>query len=323
MSRYEMFDRQRIVLADLSVRGNELAAADCLDLSAPSKPFVHPDFDEFIDCILAARRWHRPVILMMGGHPIKLGLSRFLIDLMQRRLITHLAMNGAGIIHDYELALTGGTSEDAAKWIVNGQFGLWKETGGLNKLINGAAQRGEGLGEGVGRIIEEQLFMRRDLSLAAAGWRTFVPVTVHVSLGSDIIHAHPNCDGAAMGAATYTDFLILARSIENLEGGVFINIGSAVTGPEVYLKTLAMARNAAQRENRHIRSFTTAVFDLRPLPENYRDALPSKSDHMYYYRPWKTILKRTVTDGGKSYYFAGNHLATIPTLWSRLQTHVA
>jgi hypothetical protein len=111
MSRYEVFDRQRIVLADLALRGNELAAADCLDLSAPSKPFVHPDFDEFIHCILAARRRHRPVILMMGGHPVKLGLSRYLIDLMQRRLITHLAMNGAGIIHDYELALTGGTSE--------------------------------------------------------------------------------------------------------------------------------------------------------------------------------------------------------------------
>jgi hypothetical protein len=190
-------------------------------------------------------------------------------------------------------------------------------------LINGAAQRGEGLGEGVGRIIEQQSFLRRDLSLAAAGWRSFVPVTVHVSVGSDIIHAHPNCDGAALGAATYTDFLIFARSIESLEGGVFINIGSAVTGPEVYLKALAMARNAAQRENRHIRSFTTAVFDLIALPENYRDALPSKSHHLYYYRPWKTILKRTVTDGGKSYYFAGNHLATIPTLWSRLQSYVA
>src|SRR5262249_45558766 len=161
----------------------------------------------------------RPVVLMMGGHPIKLGLSRFLIDLIERRLITHLATNGAGIIHDFELALAGGTSEDVARWVRAGQFGLWRETGRLNDLIREAAEAGEGLGEAVGRVIEQERFPHRDLSVAAAGWRTGPPVTCHVSVGSDIIHALPNCDGADLGGASYTDFLIFARTVADLEGG--------------------------------------------------------------------------------------------------------
>ena len=315
MSRYPLFDRREIRLADLASRGHDLRAADCRTLDAPFEPFDHPEYPELIDQIVAARRNGRPVIAMIGGHPVKLGLSRYLIDLMERGVITHLAANGAVLIHDFELALIGGTSESVPKWIQLGQFGLWQQTSRLNDIIAEAARRGEGLGEAIGRVIEHERFAHRELSLAAAGWRTGVPVTAHVSIGSDIIHAHANCDGAALGATSFTDFLIFAESVRRLEGGVFLNIGSAVTGPEVYLKALAMARNVARQRGEEIRRFTTAVFDLVNLPDDYRDGTPAKDHPQYYYRPWKTILVRTVADGGRSYYFAGDHRRTIPTLW--------
>lgn len=320
MSRYELFDRRRLELFDVDRRGHDLLAERCLPLAPVEQPYAHPEFPELVRAIAAARASDRPVILMMGGHPIKLGLSRFLVDLIERRLVTHLATAGAGVIHDFELALLGGTSEDVPKWIAQGQFGLWKETGRLNDVIAEAAQKDEGLGEAVGRRIDQEAFPHRDLSLFAAAWRSRVPATVHVGVGSDIIHAHANCDGAALGQASYTDFLIFARSIEKLEGGVFLNVGTAVTGPEVYLKALAMARNVARGQKREIRRFTTAVFDLVTLPADFRRGPPTKNEPQYYYRPWKTILVRTVADGGTSYYFQGDHRATIPTLWHQLVT---
>ena len=318
MCRYPLFDRSLIQLSPLINRGHDLHAADCCSLDAPFETYQHPEYSELIDQIIAARRRGRPVIMMIGGHPVKLGLSRYLIDLIERGIITHLAANGAVLIHDYELALGGGTSENVPKWIQLGQFGLWRETSRLNDLIVEAAQRGEGMGEAVGRVVEEERFAFRELSLAAAGWRSGVPVTAHVSIGSDIIHAHANCDGAALGATSYTDFLIFAHSVQQLEGGVFLNIGSAVTGPEVYLKALSMARNVARQRGEEIRRFTTAVFDLADLPGDFRDGTPSKEHPQYYYRPWKTILVRTVADGGRSYYFAGDHRQTLPTLWREL-----
>jgi hypothetical protein len=318
MSRYEIFDRSCLELQSLSLRGHDLAWSDCLPLAPQAEPYDHPEFADLLDRIRQARDNERPVVLMMGAHPIKLGLSRFLVDLIERRWVTHVAMNGAGIIHDLELAMAGGTSESTARWIVAGQFGLWRETGILNDVIQDAAQRGEGIGEAVGRVIEQQQFSHRDLSIAMAGWRVGTPITCHVGIGSDIIHAHPNCSGAALGAASYTDFLIFARAIQGLKGGVFLNVGSAVTGPEVFLKALSMARNVARQKGRDIRQFTTAVFDLVPVPSEYRDGPPAKDHPMYYYRPWKTILVRTVADGGHSFFFRGDHRQTIPALWHAL-----
>ena len=319
MSRYPQFDRQRLDLKPLAERGHDLVSSACWPLEPPREPFDHPELSEFVSRIIAARKAGRPVVLMMGAHPIKLGLSRFLIDLIERGFVTHFATNGAGLIHDFELALVGGTSEDVSKWIPVGQFGLWQETAGLNDVIREAAERGEGLGEAVGRVIQDRQFPHRDLSLAAACWRAGIPCTCHVSVGSDIIHSLPNCDGAALGQTSFTDFLIFTHSIEQLEGGVYLNVGSAVTGPEVYLKSLSMARNVARQEGREIRHFTTAVFDLVSLPDNYRDGTPSKSHPGYYYRPWKTILVRTVADGGTSFYFCADHRQTIPTLWHELR----
>jgi hypothetical protein len=316
MSRYELFDRSRVELRDLAERGHDFLAAECLPLAAPREPYAHPDFGCLVERIQAALAAQRPVILMMGAHPIKVGLSRFLADLVTRRIVTHVASNGAALIHDFELASFGGTTESVAHWIARGQFGLWRETSRLNELARQAAARGDGLGETVGRTLQETKPPYVELSVSATAWKVGTPMTVHVGIGSDIVHAHPNFDGAAWGKATDTDFLIFGRSVESLDGGVFLNLGTAVAGPEVFLKALSMARNVAKQGGRSIRNFTTAVFDLLDLPENYRDGPPSKDHPQYYYRPWKTLLCRTVADGGQSYYFCGDHRQTVPTLWA-------
>ncbi len=202
MSRYELFDRQQLDLRHLSERGHDMTMERLVPVESPSVFFEHPEFGDLVGAIVAARQHNRPVVVMMGGHPIKVGLSRFLIDLIERKLITHLATNGAGIIHDFELAMVGGTSENVAKWIQAGQFGLWHETSRLNDVIVEAAKQGEGLGEATGRTIMEQEFPNRGVSIAAAGYRSGVPITSHVSVGSDIIHAMPNSDGAALGNAS-------------------------------------------------------------------------------------------------------------------------
>jgi hypothetical protein len=170
-----------------------------------------------------------------------------------------------------------------------------------------------GLGEYFGQCIDAAGYECRELSVLAAAWRCSVPVTVHVGIGYDILHEHPNCDGAAWGAASYRDFLIFARAIERLEGGVVLSFGSAVMAPEVYLKALAMARNVAHQEGRTIRDFTTAVFDLAPIAGDISCEAP-KTDAAYYFRPHKTMLVRTVAEGGKAFYFCGRHRATFPAL---------
>jgi hypothetical protein len=145
-----------------------------------------------------------------------------------------------------------------------------------------------------------------------------VPVTCHVSIGSDITHGYANCDGAALGDASHRDFLIFASTIQQLQGGVFLNVGAAVTGPEVFLKALSMARNVARQHGQRIDRFATAVFDLIDLPENWAEGPPPPDHPLYYYRPWKTLLVRTVAEGGRAFYFRGDHRETIPTLWSSL-----
>jgi hypothetical protein len=252
-------------------------------------------------------------IFIMGAHVIRAGVSRYIIDLMERGLIDHIAMNGAGPIHDWEFALIGATTESVTHYIRSGEFGLWRETGEMNASIREGQRVGLGLGEALGRAILHGKFPHADVSILAAGVRLGIPITVHIGIGYDILHEHPNCDGAALGETSYRDFLIFAQNVLRLEGGVLLNFGSAVMGPEVYLKALAMARNVAHQEGRFIRQFTTAVFDLVSLEENSRQQA-DKSDPRYYYRPWKTILVRTVADGGESFYIQGEHRLTVPHL---------
>jgi hypothetical protein len=310
---YLTFDRSRLRIEPLAERIHDMSLSDVLALDADIPPFDNSDLAVVAERVAQAHQNRRPVILMMGAHVIKVGLARFVIDMLERGVISHVAMNGAGPIHDFELALIGASTESVARYIEGGQFGLWEETGRINDAIQEAALEGIGLGEAVGRMIEQGAFPHREISVLAAGFRLDVPVTVHVGVGYDIIHEHPNCDGAALGAASYHDFLVFAHSVENLEGGVLLNFGTSVMGPEVYLKALAMARNVAHQEGRDIRHFTTAVFDLLELgPDLHHEA--SKSDPRYYFRPYKTILVRTVADGGESFYIRGDHRVTFPSL---------
>lgn len=309
----QLFDRSRLKIRPLGQRQHDLDLSQVLPLDAPLPPFDHPALPELGRRLVAARARGSARILLMGAHVIRAGVSRYLIDLMERGLINHLALNGAGPIHDWELALIGATTESVARYIQTGEFGLWEETGRMNDVINAGARSGLGLGEALGRAILQGEFPHKDISLLATAVRLGVPVTVHVGIGQDILHEHPNCDGAALGQTSYHDFLVLAETVRHLEDGVLLNFGSAVMGPEVYLKALAMARNVAHQEDRVIRHFTTAVFDLVPLEANYREQA-RKSDPRYYYRPWKTILVRTVADGGESFYIQGDHRLTVPHL---------
>jgi hypothetical protein len=288
----------------------------------PIVPLAKPAIPGLARAVLDARDRDAAVILMMGAHVLRAGNGPLIADLMRRRLITHVAMNGASAIHDFEFALVGATCESVARYIRSGEFGLWEETGRLNDCAAKAAAEGQGFGETLGRYIEEERLPHRDVSVLAAGYRYQVPVTVHVAVGQDIVHEHPNCDGAAVGAASYTDFLVFTESVCHLEGGVLLNFGTAVMGPEVYLKALAMARNVAHQHGEVIAHFHTAVFDLLDLEKEDISREAPKGSPGYYFRPWKTILVRTVADGGNSVYVQGDHARTFPTLYYHLNPRI-
>ncbi|MCZ2341287.1 MAG: hypothetical protein LC104_05755 [Bacteroidales bacterium] len=310
---YPQFDRNRLKVQPLAERQHDLTHAAVQSLTDPIG-FSHPSLSPIAERLNAARETGAARLWMMGAHVLRAGTQRHLIDLMDRGLISLIAMNGAGPIHDYEFARIGATTESVARYVRTGEFGLWRETGLLNDILAAGVAEGLGYGETIGRAIAESDFPHRDISILAAAYQRGIPVTVHIGIGYDIIHEHPNADGAVLGQASYTDFLIFAEQIRYLEGGVVLNFGTAVMGPEVYLKALAMARNVAHQNDQRIAHFTTAVFDLIPLDDDYHRQAP-KTDPRYYYRPWKTILVRTVADGGESFYIQGDHRQTLPALW--------
>ena len=319
-TKYAVFDRSRLVIKPLVERTHDLHLDRWLALDDPAPPFAHPQLDEVAQRLVSAKNNGATGILMMGAHVLRAGVNRHIIDLIERGSLDHIAMNGAGMIHDYELARIGATTESVARYIRTGEFGLWRETGELNEWVAESAALGLGLGENAGRRIDASDYPHKSLSVLAAAFRHSVPVTVHVGIGYDILHQHPNCDGAAFGASSYRDFLIFARTVERLEGGVLLSFGSAIMAPEVYLKALAMARNVAHQEGREIRRFATAVFDLVPIQGDIHTELP-KTDAGYYFRPQKTMLVRTVADGGASFYFCGDHRATVPALRRAILNH--
>jgi hypothetical protein len=309
------FDRTRLTIRLLQERQHDLDLSSIRPLEKTA--VCYDSIAEVATRIQKAKTNGRAVILMMGGHVIRSGVQRYLIDLLERGYISCIALNGAGMIHDFEFALIGATTESVATYIQDGQFGLWQETGRMNDIIYDAYQNSLGMGEAVGKAITKGEFPHKDISVLAAGYILHVPITVHVGIGYDIIHEHPNCDGAATGATSYRDFLRFAKIVENLEGGVVMNFGSAVMAPEVFLKALSMARNVAHQQERTIKHFTTLVCDLHALPENFRQEL-SEENPAYYFRPWKTMLVRTVAEGGESFYIQGRHSETIPALWLAL-----
>jgi len=314
---FPQFDRSRLKLKPLSERIHDLTLDVMMQPTDPAPPFENPDLPNIADRILRAREAGSAIIVMMGAHVLRKGNALLLIDMMKRGLISHIALNGAGVIHDFEFALIGATTESVPRYISEGQFGLWTETGYINDAMVAGQRDQLGLGEAAGRMIEEGNFPYKEYSILAAAYKLQVPITVHVGIGQDIIHEHPNLNGAALGDTSYRDFLIFAESVRRLEGGVLLNIGTSVMGPEVYLKALSMARNVAKQEGKSVCHFTTAVFDLIDLGPNYHNEAP-KTNAAYYFRPYKTILVRTVQDGGESFYIQGDHRVTVPSLYHQL-----
>jgi hypothetical protein len=241
-----------------------------------------------------ARRQGRQVLLGMGAHPIKVGLSPVLIDLLKRGLITGVAMNGAGIIHDAEVAMVGRTSEDVDEVLGCGQFGMARETAEfLNAAIAWGAKEGLGLGQAVGRRLFESDFPHRDLSLVGMAAALEVPLTVHVAVGTDIIHLHPSVDPEALGATTHLDFRLFAALVSELDHGVFINLGSAVIIPEVFLKALTLARNLGHKAS----PLTTVNLDF-----------------VQHYRPLTNVVRRPTAEAGQGLALTGHHELMFPLL---------
>ena len=287
------------------------------------KPGVSPvpewdceGFSELVDRIALARKNARPVMLSMGAHVIKNNLSLYLIELMKQGIVTHLSGNGACSIHDFELAYLGGTSEHVPTAIEDGSFGMWEETGRwMNEAIQQGVAEGFGYGESLARYIHRnpEKFPHRDCCVLYQAWLCGVPATYHIALGTDIIHQHPICDFGALGAATGRDFHTYCQSISQLDGGVFLNFGSGVIGPEVFLKALSISRNLGY-QTFHI---TTGNFDLIDLGD-FRCKI-GYDDPNYYYRPRKNIVNRPVSCGGKGWHFRGDHKQTIPNLYKALK----
>ena len=274
------------------------------------------DFEELCDRVALARRNARPVIFSMGAHVIKNNLSLYLIDLMRKGVFTHIAGNGACSIHDFELAALGGTSEDVPTAIEDGSFGMWEQTGGwMNEAIQKGVAQGFGYGESLARYIDahKRKFPYREQCVLYMAWKFGIPATYHIALGTDIIHQHPTVDFGAIGKASGRDFHAMANAVAGLDGGCFLNFGSGVIGPEVFLKCLSISRNLGYDTFK----ITTGNFDLKPLGD-YRVKI-GYEDPNYYYRPRKNIVNRPVSRGGKGWHFTGDHKQTIANLWLGLK----
>jgi phosphoheptose isomerase len=309
------FDRSRLTLQPLAARQHDLT-------TSAVRPLVglnggDPALGIVADRVREARSQGAAVLLMAGAHLLRAGVQRYVIDLMERGYLAGVALNGGGMIHDFELALIGATTESVSRYLSDGRFGLWRETSRINDIAAAAARRGQGLGFAVGEAIARGDYPYKQFSILAAGVRFGVPVTVHVGIGYDIVHEHPNCDGAAYGQTSYADFLTFAALVERVENGVVMNFGSAVMAPEVFLKALAMARNVSAQQGRTIARFTTLVTDVKDLPAGAGTALDRSSAH-YYYRPLKTMLVRAIAGGGESHYVRGDHAVTMPQIWTAI-----
>ena len=309
-------DLTQVTAYPIAQRPNLVTLASLVDPAAPAPDFGSAELDAVVEAIVAARQAGRPVIWMMGAHVIKSGLSRLLIDLLARGIVTHVAGNGAVSIHDFELALIGETSEDVATSLEDGTFGMADETGRyMFQALREGARDGLGYGASIGRFIDRrpERFPHREVNVLWNAYRLSIPATIHATVGTDIIHQHPTADFTVLGATSGRDFLTFAGSVAELEGGVFLNLGSAVTGPEVFLKSLTIARNLGHTVS-HI---TTANFDLIPLGDDYHGKLTCDQP-LYYYRPRKNIINRPVSLGGAGYHITGDHRETIPNLHHRI-----
>lgn len=259
------------------------------------------DWKDFLSLMKASQQKRKPIMFALGAHVIKVGLNPVIIDLMERNWIASLSLNGAGIIHDFEVAFAGKTSEDVTAQIEGGSFGMARETGEmLNSAIEKGGKEGIGLGESVGKMIANSQFPFKRMSLLSRAYSLNVPVTVHAAVGTDIIHFHPSADGEMLGKTSLQDFFLFCSLVQELEGGgVFINVGSAVILPEVFLKAVTLVRNKGRR----LEKFSTAVFDFNQQ-----------------YRPYQNVTRRPLGKNQKGFYFIGHHEIMIPLLAACLKS---
>lgn len=256
------------------------------------------DFKDVVEAIVTAKRAGRAIIWGLGAHVLKTGLSPVLVDLMERGYVSAIATNGAGVIHDFEIALSGGTSEDVDATLGPGTFGMAEETGTqLNRAITEGAAAGLGLGQSVGKYLHDAHPAFAQISVAANAWRLQIPLTVHVAIGTDIIHMHPQASGAAIGEASLRDFKYFVTCVSRLEGGVYLNCGSAVVLPEVFLKAVAIARN----DGKSLVGLTTVNLDF-----------------MRHYRPLTNVVTRPTAGNGRGFALTGHHELLIPLLAAAL-----
>jgi hypothetical protein len=308
MSRYkfEPLDISKLSTYPLAARQSKVTTEDFakpLADSASANDFLDSlpnilasrDLRELATLIRQAKQKQRPVIVGLGGHVIKTGLAPVLIDLMKRGFINALVFNGSAVIHDFEIALVGATSEDVDATLGSGAFGMAEETGTLiNEAINAGANENLGLGESVSRAIHTMSPPHAGKSLLCASYAMNIPLTVHIAIGTDIIHMHRNADGASLGKTTLQDFRLLCSIVHQLnDGGVYLNLGSAVILPEVFLKTVTVVRNLGYE----LKDFTTANFDF-----------------IQQYRPLTNVVKRPVAGVGRGFSFTGHHEIMIPLL---------
>jgi len=295
--------RSRKSKVDINTFAQAMSGGESIERFIESLPSIlaGKDFKQFLLLMKKAREKERAIIFALGAHVIKVGLNPIIIDLMKKGWITALALNGACIIHDFEVAIRGQTSEDVESQLKKGQFGMAKETGEmLNVAINSGAEEGLGLGESVGRMIADSDFPYKNLSLLATSYELCIPATVHVALGTDTIHLHPESKGEALGGTSLKDFFLFCSLLEKLEdGGIFINVGSAVIMPEVFLKAVSFVRN----KGISLEDFTTAAFDI-----------------IHHYRPYQNVVRRPVAEKGRGFYFIGHHEIMIPLLAVALQS---
>ncbi|HTR81582.1 MAG TPA: hypothetical protein VMM58_08120 [Bacteroidota bacterium] len=308
MSRYVQSDLSKIKTISIKTRKSKVTPKDFAHPFEPSKQTFR-DFSRslpnilassqlmaLVDDIVRARKKKKPVIVMMGAHVIKVGLSPIIIDLVRRKVVTAVAMNSAASIHDVETALWGQTSEDVAENILDGRFGMSRETGEFinNSLSIGYTMTDFGYGETLGKALIEAPAKNKRVSILASCYELNVPVTVHAAIGTDIVHQQPTMDGAATGELSFRDFKIFSNTVAGLVGGgVVLNIGSAVIMPEIFLKALTVARNLGNR----VQGFTTANFDM-----------------LRHYRPMMNVVLRPTQKSGKGFDFAGHHEIMIPLL---------
>ncbi len=298
LKTYSLYDRHsKVTVENFGTPLKENSTLRSFMASLPDQLLGH-DFPELVRRLAKAHRDGRPIIVGMGAHVIKVGLNPLLIDLMERSIITGLAMNGACIIHDAEIAMAGSTSEEVGDVLGDGAFGAAKETAEvLNAAIAQGARENIGMGQAVGEYLLRMDFPYNDKSLLATAAKLGIPVTVHVAMGTDIIHIHPSASGADIGQTSHHDFRLFCTEVADLQGGAYLNIGSAVLLPEVFLKALTLVRNLGNK----VDNFTTANFDF-----------------MKQYRPLANVVNRPTAGGGKGYHVTGHHELMIPLLAASL-----